>query len=128
MFEKAYSIANTTGLITPAPRQKNDSKEIFLIWSQSAPGKLHHITVHKTSLQCSDCSQFSTFGICSHSIAVALKIDALDTFLKYRNGKHKTPSLETLATAHFPKSRGTKKHARVEIRIGGRKSKQNQAY
>ena len=121
MFEKALSIFNTSGLIAPAPGKT----DVFLTPSHSDPNKYHSIQVFKKSLKCIDCPQFRTFAICAHSIDVALKIDALDTFIEYRNGSQKTPSLEKAATAHLPSTRGTKKHQRTQIRLGKRATNNN---
>jgi hypothetical protein len=121
MFQKAYSIFNATGLIVPAPG-KND---VFLTPSRSVPNKYHSIQVFKNSLKCFECPQFQSFAICAHTIAVALKIDALNVFIQHRNAIKKTPNLEKLATGHLPSTRGTKKHQRTQIRIGGRSKNAN---
>jgi hypothetical protein len=119
IFEKAFSIFNTPGLVAPAPGKT----DVFLTPSHSNPNTYHSIQVFKKSLKCIDCPQFKTFAICAHSIAVALKIDALDTFIEYRNAIQKTPSLEKVATGHLPSTRGTKKHQRTQIRLGQRAKK-----
>jgi hypothetical protein len=68
---------------------------------------------------------FQSFAICAHTIAVALKIDAINVFIQHRNAIKKNPNLEKLATGHLPSTRGTKKHQKTQIRIGGRSKNAN---
>ena len=81
----------------------------FLVKSNSRP-RPHHVTLKKSGQYCcdSECPNWQSLCICSHSVATAEKEGDLEPFVEWYKKSKKVPNLTKLITAKMPKGRGRK--------------------
>ena len=75
----------------------------------SSSKRPHYVKVSKCSFICDDqCLSYKSTKVCSHTIAIAIKQESIEKFVKwYRTLKH-TPNFSTLAEAGKPATAGKK--------------------
>ena len=106
MWEKAEELISTKNAITCAPGDNRKSKMV-LSYSTSIP----HLVQCGTNGQykCDEkCINWSSSGICSHSIAVAEVNNDLQAFLDWYNNSAVEPNITSLAMIGLPVGRGRK--------------------
>ena len=81
----------------------------FLDKSNSHP-RPHHVTLKKSSQYCCDteCPNWQSLCICSHSVAAAEREDDLEPFVEWYKRSKKLPNLTKLVTTKMSKDRGRK--------------------
>jgi len=106
MWNKASQLLSTTNGITPAPGV--DSKARMVIsHSQVAP---HHVRSCSDGryLCDSNCPQWMSSQVCSHTLAVAEQNGELLKFLQWYVKLGQGPNLSSIALSGLPKGRGQK--------------------
>ena len=106
MWEKAEQLISTENAITRAPGDDHKSK---MVLSYSTP--IPHLVQCGTNGQykCDEkCINWSSSGICSHSIAVAEVNNDLHAFLDWYNKSAVEPNITSLAMTSLPAGRGRK--------------------
>lgn len=106
MWNKATELLSTQNAVTPAPG--NDSKaRMVLSRSQSVP---HHVrSCSDGQYLCdSNCPQWMSSQLCSHTLAVAERNGDLLKFLEWYVKHGQRPNLSTLGLSGCPKGRGQK--------------------
>ena len=106
MWNKASELLSTQNAIMPAPG--NDFKaRMVLSRSQDMP---HHVRCHTDGqyLCDSNCPQWMSSQICSHTIAAAEQNQELLEFLEWYVKLGQAPNLSSLALSGLPKGRGQK--------------------
>ncbi|XP_062568607.1 uncharacterized protein LOC134230774 [Saccostrea cucullata] len=111
IFEEAQTIIHSVNGIVEMPGY-TDRSSLFIL-NVSHPKDPYKVCKLKTTsfFTCENrCHRFSSFKLCSHTIAAANYCDILQDFIKIYNEKYKTlgPSLTKMALANMPKSRGQK--------------------
>lgn len=83
--------------------------ELFLVPSSTLKTKLHQVPVKKDKIS-SDCCNYKSMNVFSHSLAVALKLEKLEKFLAARqaSSKNLTANVEKLANGDLDPNRGSK--------------------
>ena len=118
IWAKAIELLSTSNAITPAPGSQKKACMV-LSYSQVAP----HLIQAKSDEQyiCdSNCQQWISSQLCSHTLAVAERNDDLSFFLQWYTTHAKRPNISTLAMSNLPRGRGRK---------GGRAKRQrNRSY
>ncbi len=106
MWLKAAELIHKEHAIVPAPGQSPEAKMV-LSYSGKSP---HMVTPIKGGgFSCdSNCANWKSLGICSHSIAVAEINGKLSEFVAFVQKKKKRPNITKLTTASMPKGRGRK--------------------
>lgn len=104
IWRKAAELLKDHRAIVQAPGNTG-----FLVKSTSHT-RPHHITVKKSGQYCcdSDCPNWQSLCICSHSVAAAEKRSDLKRFVEWYKKSKKIPNLTKLVTANIPKGRGRK--------------------
>ena len=105
IWVKASRLLCDTNAISLAPGQDKAARMVL-----SSSGKVPHLVVPKKGgkYACdSNCPNFKSLGICSHTVAVAELNHHLERFLSLTKIS-KRPTLTLLLTATMPKSRGRK--------------------
>ena len=106
IWKKAEELLATPGSITAAP---GSSEEARMVLSHS--GQQPHLVVQckGRKFKCdSDCANYKSMGICSHSLAVAEINKQLPVFLESFKKAKKRPNFTQLALHNMPAGRGRK--------------------
>ncbi len=86
--------------------------ETFVVPSSSNPKKPHVVVfMANGKCECQDCPGYSSLSICAHAVAVSLKLQRLDAYLKWLVTKHRKTggvSYSRAITYGMPKGRGRK--------------------
>ena len=103
IWNKAGELLSTAGSIVSAP---GHCPEARLVLSRS--GKRPHLVLpSKVGFMCdSDCVNFKSLGICSHTVAVAHINDQLPQFVSNLKKAKKQPNLTQLAVHEMPAGAG----------------------
>lgn len=93
--------------------------------SYSRPDSYYKLTVHSRTVTCSNtCPHFKAFRVCAHSLAMAIKLNMLESFVNFRqerlNKGTASANLTNLCSADFPNNLGTKKTKSTQIRKGAK--------
>ena len=103
IWKKTAELLNDDGSIVEAPGGTG-----FLVKSNSRP-RPHHVTLKKSGQYCdSECPNWRSLCICSHSVAAAEKEGDLEPFVEWYKRSKKLPNLTKLITTQMPKGRGHK--------------------
>ena len=104
IWRKAAELLKEDGSIVEAPGGTG-----FLVKSNSRP-RPHHVTLKKSGQYCcdSECPNWQSLCICSHSVAAAEKEGDLEPFVEWYKRSKKLPNLTKLITTKMPKGRGRK--------------------
>ncbi len=106
MWGKVENLISMDSAITCAPGSKSSAKMVML-YSSVMPHLV--LQVSNGQYQCDDkCINWTTSGICSHSIAVAELNHDLDKFLRWYNTAAAEPNITSLAFTGLPSGRGRK--------------------
>ena len=106
MWGKAESLLSTANAITPAPGGCVKAKMVL-----SSSSEFPHLVRERSSgrYECDEkCLNWSSSGICSHSIAVAEVNNDLDKFLQWYNSAAIEPNITSLGMSGLPSGRGRK--------------------
>ncbi len=106
IWQKAEELLNSSGSITEAPGNSAQSRMVL-----SRSGLRPHLVVPCKGgrFKCdSDCANFKSLGICSHSVAVAEVNKQLSEFLVSFKKTKKRPNFTQLALHGMPAGRGKK--------------------
>lgn len=118
IWDKAVELLSTSNAITSAPGNQKKACMV-LSYSQVAP----HLIQAKSNGQyiCdSNCQQWISSQLCSHTLAVAERNGDLSSFLQWYTTYAESPNISTLAMSNLPRGRGRK---------GGRAKRQrNRSY
>ena len=88
--------------------------ETFVVPSSSNPKKPHVVVfMANGKCECQDCPGYSSLSICAHAVAVSLKLQRLEAYLKWLVTKHRDRktggvSYSRAITYGMPKGRGRK--------------------
>lgn len=106
LWEKANDLAKDGMAIVRAPGDGDESAWMVKSYSGKRP---HFVKVTKCTFACDEqCLSYKSMKLCSHTIALAIKKDCMEQFLKwYRTMKHQ-PNFTTLAEAGKPSMAGKK--------------------
>ena len=106
MWQKAEELMNSDNAITPAPGKDRTAKMV-VSYSSSVP---HMVTKgQKGQYKCdSNCLNWTSSAICSHTLAVAQLNDDLILFLQWYNTSNNMPNITSLAMSGLPSGRGRK--------------------
>lgn len=107
IWQKALELINTPGSIGPAPGFPDEGR---MVLSRSGQ-RPHFVTRCKKDgkFKCdSDCANFKSLGICSHTVAVAQVHNQLSSFVAALKKATKKPNFTSLATHGMPTGRGKK--------------------
>ena len=75
----------------------------------SSSERPHYIKVSKCSFICDDqCLSYKSMKVCSHTVAIAIKQESIEIFLKWYRTLKRTPNLSALAEAGKPTTAGKK--------------------
>lgn len=103
IWAKASKLLCDTSAIAPAPGQDKAARMVL-----SYSGKVPHLVIPKKGgkYACdSNCPNFKSLSICSHTVAVAELNNHLEYFLSLAKSS-KRPSLTNLLTTTMPKGHG----------------------
>ena len=106
IWKKAEELLQSPTSMSPAPGQPESARMVI-----SRGGKRPHLVVPSKGgrFKCdSDCINFKSLGICSHSIAVAELNGTLPQFLAHFEKGNKKPNFTALALHDMPAGRGRK--------------------
>ena len=106
MWQKAEDLMNSDNAITPAP---GNDKMAKMVLSYSSP--IPHMVVkgQKGQYRCdSNCLNWTSSAICSHTLAVAQVHNDLVSFLQWYNTSSNMPNITSLAMSGLPSGRGRK--------------------
>ena len=106
MWRKAESLLCTANAITPAPGSSVKARMVL-----SSSSEFPHLVQERSSGQyeCDErCLNWSSSGICSHSIAVAEVNNDLDKFLQWYSSSTVEPNITSLGMSGLPSGRGRK--------------------
>ena len=106
IWTKATELLSTAGSMVPAPGCDSGAR---LVLSRS--GKHPHLVLpcKSSGFKCdSDCANFKSLGICSHTVVVAHLNDQLSEFVTRFKKAKKKPNLMKLAVHGMPAGRGKK--------------------
>ena len=106
MWEKAEELMNSDNAITPAPG-KDKMAKMVISYSSSVP---HMVTKgQKGQYRCdSNCLNWTSSAICSHTLAVAQLNNELIPFVQWYNTSGNMPNITSLAMSGLPSGRGRK--------------------
>ena len=106
IWSKAENLINGENAIAPAPGNDSSTKMVMSYSSQ-----IPHLVRKATNGQykCdSNCLNWTSSGLCSHSLAVAELSNDLSSFLNWYNLSASQPNITTLAVSGLPAGRGRK--------------------
>ena len=104
MWRKAEDLARDEMAIVQAPGDSN----AWMVRSTSSK-RPHYVRVLKNSYVCDDqCVSYKSMKICSHSVAIAIKLQCVDNLLKSYRTMKCTPNFTALAEAGKPATAGKK--------------------
>ena len=106
IWTKATELLSTAGSMVPTPGCDSGAR---LVLSHS--GKHPHLVLpcRSSGFKCySDCANFKSLGICSHTVVVAHLNDQLSEFVTRFKKAKKQPNLMKLAVHGMPAGRGKK--------------------
>ena len=106
IFRKAKELLRKENAIVPAPGQSFEARMV-LSYTNKVP---HMVTPTKGGVfSCeSNCPNWKSLGICSHSVAVAHVNGKLQEFTLAVKKKKKSPNVTALVTSTMPRGRGRK--------------------
>lgn len=104
LWEKANDLARDETPIVQAP-----GDDCAWMVRSSSSKRPHYVKVSKCSFICDDqCLSYKSMKVCSHTVAIAIKQESIEKFVKwYRTLKH-TPNFSALAEAGKPTTTGKK--------------------
>ena len=106
IWEKAEELLSTTNAITVAPGSSLKARMV-LSYSSVVPHLVREVSSGR--YECDEkCLNWSSSGICSHSVAVAVLNIDLHSFLQWYNTSTVEPNINSLAMAGLPSGRGRK--------------------
>lgn len=111
MFNKASKLLGNDELrIWRVPQSANNVNDIFMVQSNSTPNPHRVEAFSKTGkVQCDkSCVSFSTYSLCSHSLAVSEKLGKLKEFLTWFRSKARGPNLTAVVNVGMPSNSGRK--------------------
>lgn len=105
IWQKAEELLQSPSDMSPAPGQPENARMVI-----SRSGKRPHLVLpSKSGYKCdSDCLNFKSIGLCSHTVAVAECTDSLKEFLRHFEKSHKKPDFTSLALHDVPAGSGRK--------------------
>jgi hypothetical protein len=91
----------------------------YVVPSVSKPGLLNYVQIKNSNLKC-DCAHYKSIKICSHCVAIAIRVNMLNSFLNYRASQWKDfkPNADQLLNGDLNQNRGNKPHKATQIRKG----------
>ena len=106
LWEKANDLVNDEAAIVRAPGDADECAWMVKSYSGKRP---HFVKASKCGFSCDEqCMSFKSMKLCSHTIALAIKKDCVDKFLRwYRTMKYQ-PNFTTIAEAGKPSTAGKK--------------------
>ena len=106
LWEKANDLVKDETAIVRAPGDGDESAWMVKSYSGKRP---HFVKITKCTFACDEqCLSYKLMKLCSHTIALAIKKDCVENFLKwYRTMKYQ-PNFTTLAEAGKPSTAGKK--------------------
>lgn len=106
LWEKANDLVKDETAIVRAPGDRDESAWMVKSYSGKRP---HFVKITKCTFTCDEqCLSYKSMKLCSHTIALAIKKDCVEKFLKwYRTMKYQ-PNFTTLAEAGKPSTAGKK--------------------
>ncbi len=115
---KAAVLESKQGSITPYPGELNSD---FLVENQFNPREPYHVRIVGVNgkIQCQkNCPRFAGYGICSHSLAVAMRNNKVLAFQNWFKKNAKDSRMANLLNSDMPSNRGTKKTKNTQVRKG----------
>ena len=106
MWDKAEKLLATKNAITPAPGDDISAKMVL-----STSSQMPHLVKKEFGgryICDSRCLNWSSSGVCSHSLAVAEMDNNLSDFLSWYNSSNAQPNITSLAMTGLPSGRGRK--------------------
>ena len=115
IWSKASSLLQGENTITPVPGTDKRARAVLSYHSDTPhivrpKGNTHYICD-------SNCAQWSSSKICSHTVAVANYNDSLPQFLEWYVSSASQPNITTLAMSGMPPGRGRKKNQITRKRV-----------
>ena len=125
MFKRAACLVKDRFIVAAPGISDNPDRYVASSEPSSPPYvvKRKHNQRHGTFYECCDrCIRFSTFNICSHTLAVAENDGKLSEFLRvYKGNDQNLPRISGLLQADLPTGRGKKATKATQRRKGSRK-------
>ena len=106
MWQKAEELINSDNAVTPAPGSDKTAKMVL-----SYSSRIPHMVMkgQKGQYKCdSNCLNWTSSAICSHTLAVAQLNNDLISFLQWYNTSSNMPNVTSLAMSGLPSGRGRK--------------------
>ncbi|CAB3977443.1 Hypothetical predicted protein [Paramuricea clavata] len=114
MFGRAATLVNNPSYIWKMPTTDTQDKPAFMVHSTSSDNPHRVMVCPKSGKVTCDkaCVNWSTYSLCSHTLAVSENIERLKEFLTWFKKQKRVPNLTTITNINMPQNKGRKSGTR----------------